>query len=253
MKFIKEILGVHYKATNAACRAELGRLPLKSKVQTAAINFWEHIITSQNSLVNKTYSLTEQSNLWVKKVKKITSVLGYSFINSDPVNMIPLYQKSIQQWIHDIALQEQDSSILNSSKLDFYKNIYKIQTHAQYVDSISYRSDRSVLAKIRISAHKLTVKKGRYTGIPRHDRICKVCNTGSIENEQHFLLECPAYKLLREDFILKLEKVAINGRTRLCFNNRKYLYGLLNSNNNIIVKFMIKFIRSLLNMRETLI
>ena len=93
MKFIKEILGVHYNATNAACRAELGRLPLKSKVQTAAIHFGEHIITSQSSLVNKIYSLTEQSNLWVKKVKKITSVLGYSFINSDPVNMIPLYQK----------------------------------------------------------------------------------------------------------------------------------------------------------------
>ena len=49
MKFFKEVLGVHYKATNAACRAELGRLPLKSKVQTAAIKFWEHIITSQNS------------------------------------------------------------------------------------------------------------------------------------------------------------------------------------------------------------
>ena len=84
-------------------------------------------------LVNKIYSLTEQSNLWVQKVKKITSVLGYSFINSDPVKMIPLYQKSIQQRIQDIALQEQDSSILNSSKLDFYKNIYKIQTRAQYV------------------------------------------------------------------------------------------------------------------------
>ena len=62
----------------------------------------------------------------------------------------------------------------------------------------------------------------------------------SIENEQHSLLECPAYKLLREDFILKLEKLAINGRTRLCFNNRKYFYGLLDSNNNIIVKLMIK-------------
>ena len=94
MKFIKEILGVHYKATNAACRAELGRLPLKSKVQTEALNFWEHIITSQNSLVNKIYSLTEQSNLWVKKVKKITSILGYSFISSDPVNIIPLYRLS---------------------------------------------------------------------------------------------------------------------------------------------------------------
>ena len=56
-----------------------------------------------------------------------------------------------------------------------------------------------------------------------------------------------------EDFILKFEKVAINGRTRICFNNRKHLYGLLNSKNNIIVKLIIKFIRSLLNMRETLI
>ena len=61
-----------------------------------------------------------------------------------------------------------------------------------------------------ISAHNLTVKKGRYTGIPRHDRICKVSKTGSIENEQHFLLEYPAYTLLREIFFLKLEKVAIN-------------------------------------------
>ena len=114
IKFIKEILVVHYKATNAACRAELGRLPLKSKVQTTAINSWEHIITSQNSLVNKLYSLTKLSNLWVKK-EKITSVLGYSFINSDPVIMMSYYQRCIQQRIHVIALQEQDSSILNSS------------------------------------------------------------------------------------------------------------------------------------------
>ena len=57
MKFIKGILFVHYKATNTACRAALGRLPLKSKVQTAAINFWEHIITSQNSLIFKIFIL----------------------------------------------------------------------------------------------------------------------------------------------------------------------------------------------------
>ena len=57
MKFIKEILDVHYKATNAACRAELERLPLKSNVQTAAIKFLEHIITFKNYLFNDIYSL----------------------------------------------------------------------------------------------------------------------------------------------------------------------------------------------------
>ena len=82
---------------------------------------------------------------------------------------------------------------------------------------------------MRISAHNLTVEKGRYTSISRHDRICKVCNTGSIENKQHFLLECPAYKLFREDFIFKLEIVAINGPSHISLNNRQDLYGLLNS------------------------
>ena len=65
------------------------------------------------------------------------------------------------------------------------------------------------------------------------------------------------YTIDHSKFIASIQKEefisSFNGRTRLCFNNRKYFYGLLNSNNNIIVKLMIKFIRSLLNMRETLI
>ena len=64
MKFIKEILDVHYKASHNVCRSELARLALRSEVQTAAINFQEHIIPSQDSLVNKMYSLTEHTNSW---------------------------------------------------------------------------------------------------------------------------------------------------------------------------------------------
>ena len=35
--------------------------------------------------------------------------------------------------------------------------------------------------------------------------------------------------------------------THICFDNKQYLHGLLNSENNIIVKLIIKFIKSLLN------
>ena len=45
MKFIKEILGVHCKASNVACRAELGRLPLWAKISFSCIKFWEHLLT----------------------------------------------------------------------------------------------------------------------------------------------------------------------------------------------------------------
>ena len=73
MKFIKEILGVHYMAANTGCRAELARLSLRSIMQTAAIIFQERKILSQDTLVNKIYSLSEQINSWVKIFKYITS------------------------------------------------------------------------------------------------------------------------------------------------------------------------------------
>ena len=41
--FIKEILGVHCKATNAVCLAELNRYPLRGRIQLATIKFLEHI------------------------------------------------------------------------------------------------------------------------------------------------------------------------------------------------------------------
>ena len=44
LKLIKEVLGVQYKSTNAAYRAELNRLPLKAKIQCSALKFWEHIL-----------------------------------------------------------------------------------------------------------------------------------------------------------------------------------------------------------------
>jgi hypothetical protein len=36
-------------------------------------------------------------------------------------------------------------------------------------------------------------------GLPRHERVCKVCNTvDAVEDVRHFLLECPAYVVLRQ-------------------------------------------------------
>jgi len=38
-------------------------------------------------------------------------------------------------------------------------------------------------------------------GLPRHERVCKVCGTpGAVEDLRHFLLECPAYALLRQRY-----------------------------------------------------
>ena len=68
LKFIKEILGVHCKATNDACRAELCRLPLKSKILYSSIKYLEHILDSENSLVKPIFENSVPSNNWFIKL-----------------------------------------------------------------------------------------------------------------------------------------------------------------------------------------
>ena len=46
----------------------------------------------------------------------------------------------------------------------------------------------STCKKLPISAHKLAIEGGRYLNISKHERICTACNTGEVEDEEHFYL-----------------------------------------------------------------
>ena len=118
--------------------------------------------------------------------------------------------KQMLDRIKDQALQEQDSLILNSSIMNYYKRVYDIQARAPFVAVINFRSERSVLAKFRMSSHTLAIEKGRPNNISKLNRTCPVFSMGSVENEDHFLLECTAYRQLREDFYRKLNGIGIN-------------------------------------------
>lgn len=76
-------------------------------------------------------------------------------------------------------------SLCNSQKLEFYvfKDSY---TPSTYLDVTRKIPNRKILAKLRISDHKLNTETGRYDKISRCDRICPVCGL-NIEDEIHFL------------------------------------------------------------------
>ena len=62
-------------------------------------------------------------------------------------------------------------------------------------------SMRILISKIRLSPHKLCIKTGRYIGIIREDRTCHKCNLVMIENEYHFILQCPFYINIRRQYL----------------------------------------------------
>ena len=50
-------------------------------------------------------------------------------------------------------------------------------------------------------SHDLEIERGRYENIQPENRICKLCNGGNIENENHFLLVYPIYIEIRRTYL----------------------------------------------------
>ena len=82
-------------------------------------------------------------------------------------------------------------SLCNSQKLEFYvfEDSY---TPSIYLDITRKKPNRKTLVKLRLSNHKLNIETDRYDKILRCDRICPVCGL-NIEDEIHFLFNCPKY------------------------------------------------------------
>ena len=100
VKFIKDILGVHCKASNDGCRAELNRIPLKNKILYSIFNYLNHIVSSENSLAYDIFTKSVDSNPWVIKVKSLLNELGMSCIINN-FNYVKGNLNSIKQKIND--------------------------------------------------------------------------------------------------------------------------------------------------------
>ena len=70
-----------------------------------------------------------------------------------------------------------------------------------YLDLIDNFNRRKALTKIRLSNHRLMIEKGRHEGLEEGDRVCPFCTNMVIENEAHFILDCPTYNVLREELL----------------------------------------------------
>ena len=86
------------------------------------------------------------------------------------------------------------------SKLDYY-NKYKTQFgFEKYLEVVTNEGLRKEMSCFRLGSHKLEIELGRYAGVERSDRLCKLCSCRQIESEFHFLLCCPMYSVCRHKY-----------------------------------------------------
>ena len=57
------------------------------------------------------------------------------------------------------------------------------------------------MAQIRCGILPIRIETGRFCNLPVENRLCEICNQNKVEDEFHFLMECPFYHLEREQML----------------------------------------------------
>ncbi len=112
----------------------------------------------------------------------------------------------IEELMETAKLAYMRSNTVNASrKMMQYVSIHGGDwgTMADYLTWDLCKSHRVELARFRLGAHSLEVETGRWKRVEYEHRLCQYCKTVGqhhIEDEHHFIFECPLYHDIRETF-----------------------------------------------------
>ena len=88
--------------------------------------------------------------------------------------------------------------VLSKPKLRTYCKFKKRLEYEDYLDC-GTRGVRRSMTMLRSGSNDLRVERGRYEGLAFEERICRFCDSGEVENEEHFLCSCSAWSGLRNE------------------------------------------------------
>ena len=99
---------------------------------------------------------------------------------------------------------------LNATKFQTYCRELNpsLEVHEVYRKSV-YVPDylRVCLTRLRLMSHNLKIETGRWSRLPREDRVCQ-CDRISVQDEKHVLLDCPMSAQVRRRYqLLPFESV----------------------------------------------
>ena len=117
--------------------------------------------------------------------------------------------------------------------------------------SVQNVSQRKEFSKLRISSHQLQIEIGRYSKprkTPIPERICKLCNDLKIEDEQHFIMDCPFYSIERNTLFTKLASFS---SFNLLTNEEQFQFIMsYNNGDTEILKHVLNFVNISMSSRK---
>lgn len=210
---MRTFLGVGKFSALPSIVGDMGWTSTGVRQHVEMIRLWFRLVSMPETRITKKVfrwdydlSRTGKAN-WCKDIKAIfNSVnLGYYYENIERGIMTPGRVrgtvKDIERELVGVYERHWKEEIMTMPKLRTYCTLKKEIKTEDYIRKQMERRSRSIIAKLRNGTFPINIELGRYRGIPLEERTCNVCDVGSIESEQHFLLDCPAYNEQRRNLM----------------------------------------------------
>lgn len=214
-KACRYFLGVGKNAANVATQGDMGWTScyVKQRLETCRLYCKIRNITNDR-LIKQIFTWSNShGKCWERRFVNFVNDLGLSNIfDHDTISVqtainlckTKLIIKDQEKWKSSLF---NDKGQINGNKMRTYR-LYKKKIEAEtYVKIPLSRDHRRILAMFRCGNLPLHIETGRYARpkLPVEQRTCFLCTDG-IENEIHFLIECPFYDDIRRKLFQKAQK-----------------------------------------------
>ena len=205
--FCKRVCCLNQSSADFYELTECGRYPIAVTYISQCIKYWLKLKEMLNNRYPKqcydVLRILDESGrvTWASKIRQILFEYGFGFVwISNGVGDFQQFLKTFKERLIDCSNQWLHEKMTNSPKAKHYQHFYSLLNVEKYLLTDMSPQSRRILSNFRCSSHTLNVEIGRHKNIDYNLRFCDSClkrNVFVIEDEFHFLLNCPQSDELR--------------------------------------------------------
>ena len=172
---VKTLLGVRQQTANDLCLLEVGLPDVVARIKMIQKNFMQKILCDRRDLADDPFM-----SIWKICCDRNTPAVKYFhaiLTGPDPVK-------------EDTTRRQTSVRASARPKFMTYVDLNpSLSVNRIYTDRAVMEHQRIYTTRFRLSAHNLAIETGRWSRIPREERLCQ-CGTG-VQTEEHVIIQCP--------------------------------------------------------------
>lgn len=230
--FMRQALKVRATTSHAVMLAELGREPMSYFWVKQCVRLWNKILSCpsddlvQKCLYENVALATDHGvgDCWAAGILRCMGNLGIirectdvwetqqhgerKLIKLECSKVDAALRRSLTEAWQDAETTGSPRSFADNRhqgiKLATYHHWFRVaggfNKKESFAKFLNHPKDIMMVTHLRMGSHKLAVETGRWSSqrVARSQRVCACCDMEVVEDELHFMLECPWYKVERK-------------------------------------------------------